>query len=54
MFTGWGNATSKRVKLIKDHMYDPLKFTRHEWESIKNLKELRKNIAHDYYNGWKD
>lgn len=53
-FTQWGNSLSKRIKVVQDQMIRPLKFAKHEWTSLKNLCELRKNIAYDYLNGWKD
>jgi len=53
-FTQWGNLISKRVKNIQDNFVRPLKFAKHEWTSLKDLCELRKNIAHDYLSGWKD
>ena len=53
-FTQWGNTLSKRVKVIQDYMIRPMKFSKHEWTSLKNLCELRKNVAYDYLNGWKD
>lgn len=53
-FRKWGDATSQRVKLIKDNLYTPYKFAKHEWESLRNLLQVRQDLARDYYNGWKE